>query len=635
MATSIDAFLDGPDKVSAFLDAPTKGASLAPDKPSSKAQYRAVTEDQSLFQNLLTGMGATVEGWRLGLQKLLGRPPTDAEVQDYRAAVEGLQGSAGPAGQFLMNMAPSALTMGGGSVIPAVAGKLATGGTSGAATVAGLSGIGGVVEGALQPTTSNESVAENAAKTGLFSAAIPLGVGGLVGGGQYLKGAISPYFSQEARQIAGGRILNNVAGDKSPAVIRALRTSQPVISPQNAGQAAVPAQSPGFSSVADIIDKINPDPGLASRTVAQAGRQATLGSFAGTPAQLDAAIAARKAAADTAYARANTIASHQRLAAEATVNPPKPIVTRPGSGVGIPTISAGAVQPIPQSPAIQKLSTNTIFNAAKSEAKRLAEARVGLPDAYAKMSPEVIADIIKDPTRSLEGLHLMKIAIDNRFKSPTVETALSKYSDSSVAGVKNSLLAAMPPEYTAARQGFQAASSDINQMQVGQKAQEILGSSLGEKEKSAALANAVKRETPLLKAAEGSTASELSQILTPTNQAKLDNVIQELHIDQQFKDLAAAGKQSTAVQKAVQGTINLPHFLNQGVILANTALRRFYGGGQARTFKELATVLQDPVLTAQIMEKATTREKNAIRFLMKAQTTAGVAAPGVALGVQQ
>jgi hypothetical protein len=590
--------------------------------PSKKAIYRGVTEDQSMFENFLTGFGGTIQGWKMGLQKLLGRPPTDAEVMEYRQAMEGLKGSAGPAGSFTANMAPGLLTAG----IPVAPGL------AGAATIAGTAGAIGGVEGALQPTTSNESVAENALKSAAYSAAIPLAVGGVVKGGQYIKNAVAPYFSQDARQIAGGTLLNKVAGDKAPAVIDALKTSRPIISPQSAGQAAVSAQSPEFSTIADIVNKMNPVPGLATSTAAKQGRQATLGSFAQTPAALDAAIAARKAADKVAYANANDVARNARIVADTTLAPPKPVTSNWG---GPTAVQLGDYTVAPPNQAIQNIAKNPIIDAAKSDAAALARNGTELPSEFSRLDPAILLDIAKDPTRSLEGLHLMKVAIDNRFKNPTVETALSKFKDSEVGGAKQAFLSVLPKEYNAAREASAKAAQAIGQMQIGQKAQSILGGTLGDGEKAIALAGAVKRETPLIKAAEGTTSKELSQILTPQNEAKLQSVVNELNIDQQFNELARAGRQSSAVQKAVSGTIELPHFLNQGTIIANTAIRRIFGGGQTRTFKELATILQDPVMTAKIMEQASVREKNAIKFLINAQKVAGVVAPPVVLGVQQ
>jgi len=632
MATSIDDFLDTPDKIDTFLDIPTRSSKPTPTY-SKKALYRGVTEDQSMFENLLTGAGATVEGWKLRYRQLFGKPPTDAEIQDYRDAVAGLSDSAAPVGMLLPNLLPGAAGMRAATAIPAVANAISAGGVGATGTISGLSGMfGAAQEAATVPVKSDESALANSAKVGAFSAAVPLVAGGATKLAQKTVNAISPYFSQSARQNAGGGLLNKVVGDKTPEVINALRNSRPLISPQNSGQAAVSAQSPEFSTIADIVNKMNPVPGLATTTVAKQGRQAMLGSFAQTPAALDASVAARKVADNAAYANANDIARNARIVADTTLAPPRPVTSNWG---GPTSVRLGDYTVAPPNQAIQNISKNPIIDAAKSDASALARNGTELPPEFSRLDPAILLDIAKDPTRSLEGLHLMKVAIDNRFKNPTVETALSKFKDSEVGGAKKAFLSVLPKEYNAAREASAKAAQAIGQMQIGQKAQSILGGTLGDGEKATALAGAVKRETPLVKAAEGSTSKELSQILNPQNEAKLHLVVDELNIDQQFNDLAKAGRQSAAVQKAVSGTIELPHFLNQGVILANTAIRRFFGGGQTRTFKELATILQDPVRTAKIMEQASIKERNAIKFLIASQTTTGAVAPAAVQGLTQ
>ena len=149
------------------------------------------------------------------------------------------------------------------------------------------------------------------------------------------------------------------------------------------------------------------------------------------------------------------------------------------------------------------------------------------------------------------------------------------------------------------------------------------------------LANIVNKEKPLVNAASGNTATSIDQVLEPVQLAKLNNVINELNIDRTFADQAREGAKSATVRKALAGTIDLPHFLNQGVILANAATRKFYGGGRDKTFAELAKILQDPVETAKIMEKATKREQNAIRFLVAAQQGGAMVAPGIVNEVQK
>jgi hypothetical protein len=621
MATDIDTFLDGPDPVDAFLDAPTPNSQM----PSKAAMYKEQTDENSAFTNFLVGLSGAAEGWKMALAKLLGRPPSDEEVTAYREAMRSLEGTAGGVGAFTANMLPGLATGGFGA-----AGLT---GLPAALTLAGISGATSAAQGALEPTLSTESVAENAAKSGAFGFALPLGIGAVTKAGQKTYGAVKPFFSKEAQQLAGGKMLNTVAGDKTPEILRSLRTTPPTISPLTAGQASAAAGSPEFSAFTALVSGSKPDVGKALKQAQIANRQVAIQSFAQTPEALAAAVEARKVADAANYSAANVAGASRRRVAETTVMPPKTTTVR--DSTGYPTTTLNAPTQIPLAPVLQKLQSNSVFNAAKADAQKLAKARIGLPEEYAKMPQPVIDDIIADPTRSVEGLHLMKLTMDEHLKMPIEKSALSGFSSSAVKGVKNSLLAAMPDEYQTARIASREAAQKIGQMQVGQKALSVLDQPLGEGERGAMLANIVNKEKPLVNAASGNTATSIDQVLEPVQLAKLNNVINELNIDRTFADQAREGAKSATVRKALAGTIDLPHFLNQGVILANAATRKFYGGGRDKTFAELAKILQDPVETAKIMEKATKREQNAIRFLVAAQQGGAMVAPGIVNEVQK
>jgi ParB-like chromosome segregation protein Spo0J len=185
------------------------------------------------------------------------------------------------------------------------------------------------------------------------------------------------------------------------------------------------------------------------------------------------------------------------------------------------------------------------------------------------------------------------------------------------------------PGYEKALDDYTTASRDITEMKIGQKAADVLAQPIGAKERGAQLARVIDDEVTLLKQTSGFTRKELSEQLKPENMAKLQKVIDDLDIDARFQEQAARGMRGERVSSAVGTPIELPHFLNNVVVLVNNAIRKFAGGGQTRTLKELAEILSDPSMTAEVMKRASQKEQNAIKFLIKAQQTGAIVGPAV------
>lgn len=274
---------------------------------------------------------------------------------------------------------------------------------------------------------------------------------------------------------------------------------------------------------------------------------------------------------------------------------------------------------IPSVPALESLKANPGFNAAVADARRMAANAKNIPDS--DLTAAEIADILKDPTKSFKGLRLMKAAIDDRFANPTnADTALSKIDDRSLTNLKNAFVGASEqaaPGWSAARNEFADQSNEIFQKKVGQNMLGLLQKPLGEGESGAKLARAVEAETSLVKKSGGFGREGLDEQLTPENLAKVGKVISQLDADTAISELSRKGMRSAAIRDAVGTGIELPNLMNQGVAIANGLIRRVFGAGQTKTLRELAEVMQDPALTAKLMERATAKEKNAIEFMRK------------------
>jgi hypothetical protein len=288
---------------------------------------------------------------------------------------------------------------------------------------------------------------------------------------------------------------------------------------------------------------------------------------------------------------------------------------------------------VPAVPAMESLKSNPGFKAAIADARRIAAGKTALPEALTGMSDSVRKDVIADPTKSLQGIELIKYAIDQRFANPqSLNTALSKIDDSTLTVLKKTFMNVtdnLSDEYKAARAAFAESSKDITEMKIGQKAADLLSTPLGVKERGAVFARNVDEEVQLLKKSGGFNRKELAEQLKPENMAKIQKVIDELDIDARFQEQAARGMRGERLSGTVGAGVELPHILNNAVVLANNAIRKIAGGGKIRTIKELSEILLDPKRAADVIEQATVAEKNAIKFLVRAQQTGAIVSPAV------
>lgn len=636
MANDIDAFLDAPDNIDAFLDAPTK--TTPPVKsPTRKEVYATVADNQGFFENLMAGAGGAVEGWRLGLKQLLGRSPTDEEVKEYQDAVAGLRGTWGGAvGEIGANLLPGVALTRAVTAPAAVAGLMTKGGIQGALANVGIGGATGALEGAVNPVTEDQSRAANVGMGGLFGGLGAAGAGLVTKAGSLVKNAVMPYFSKGAAQVAGGKILQNVAGEQSGDVIRALRAAQPSATGAvpTAGQAVVGAgvEAPQFAATQAALEKLYPSNVLTQQ---QAARQATLKSFAGDEATLKAAEEARDIAFKKNIAAARQKAAMDRITRE-TVNPPPPVMVQPQTAFGglgvtpkkVPTAGM-TVTEVPTVPAIESLRPNKVIQATMADARRMASNRANLPEGMTDLTEAQLRDIIKDPMKSLEGLQMMKAAIDYRFKNPqALGTSLSKVEDQSLTAVKNAFVGAVDTAnqlYGQARKQYAQESGDILQMRVGQRLQDVLEPNVGTTERRAMFAKAVNDETQLLRKSGGFDRADLETQMKPDNMAKINAIVDDLNIDTKFNEQVRKGVSGAEARKAFGKSIDLPNLMNSAVAIANGATRKLTGRAKEKTLGELAIILRDPKATADIMEKATKREQNAIKFLMRSMQTGAIA----------
>lgn len=431
----------------------------------------------------------------------------------------------------------------------------------------------GATSGMLSPIVGADGALDYAGEAAK-NAAIGGASGGILTGG--FEGAkkvgrgilnVTDEFTQAGRQRAVGRLGNAVAGQNQPQVLAALESSADNVpgSTLTAGQASVPANSAEFAALQRIAAEASPSKyaGVLGVEGQQEGaRRGLLQTIGKTPALLDAAEAARSAAANQNY-------------------------------------GAAYAQQIKADPQLAQMSQNPFFKDALGSALKLAEAQ--------KINPK---------TELTEFLQLVKFSLDKKLSQATGDTVLGDAERKAVTALKGELVDWMGrknPLYDMARNEFAAASKPINQMQVGQKLEGALTTPVSAGERPTVFANAVLNAPKTIKASLGKAAprfESLDEVLTPAQVKKVDLVMKDLVQNAEYENLASAGmKEAKRITKRQLDTIPQVGLLDRAMMVVNKITRTMEGYGGQRTMQELGNIMQNPKEMARVMRAATPAER--------------------------
>lgn len=198
----------------------------------------------------------------------------------------------------------------------------------------------------------------------------------------------------------------------------------------------------GIASLQRVTRDLRPNAFVEREALNAAAREAAFDGIAGDRAAIEAAKAARDNSADALYGRAFTADSmRQGLASDSQR------MRAPFKGVGL----SGAREDL-ATPGLRELAQRPMFRQAAESAKRLA-ANNGVQ--------------LTDPLQSLEGLHYIKLALDDAL-NPGAASALGRNESRAVMSMRDKLaeeLAKVSPTYGAARQTFAEMSQPINAME--------------------------------------------------------------------------------------------------------------------------------------------------------------------------
>jgi hypothetical protein len=239
-------------------------------------------------------------------------------------------------------------------------------------------------------------------------------------------------------------------------------------------------------------------------------------------------------------------------------------------------------------PQIEALRNNPIIEAAAKEARILMAS-----------DPKKYGNIGANPMESLEGLHLMKIAIDNRFKDPTSATALQNYNKAALASTKETLLGAMEklsPQYEQARRQFSEMSPPVNQSKVLQEMASVLQKPTGG-ERVTPFMNALGRgEQSLLKRSTGFPryeSGDLSKVLSPDQMDAVKRIEMELLRDQGIADRVPGGLSGAlrALRAGELKDVKAPSLVDARFAFFNRMLNILEGTGGEKSEKALAELM--------------------------------------------
>lgn len=474
----------------------------------------------------------------------------------------------------------------------------------GANTVAG-GALAGAVTGAMQPTTEGESRLANAAVGGVVGGAVPAAIRA----GKTIKAAVVDPFTQAGRiRIAGG-VMNRTAGDAQAAAQRmqAAQGATPGFVP-TAGQAADDA---GIAALERATRAANPG---AFDAADKAQRQALAGAVrgvAGDDVARAAAVDAREGAAQSLYGKA--------FASDA--------MRRDISAAKRPYAVAGLPQDNPVTPGLQALAQRPMFAQAVDQARTLA-ANKGVT--------------LSDPLQSLEGLHFIKLALDD-MANPQAASAMGRNASAAVNDMRTLLtdeLANISPAYGAARNVFKDMSRPINQMDIGQEFAKRLMPALYRDMDAPAQLNAqafaralTDQGDDIARSATGMKGARLESIMEPQQMQALRGVGADLQ-RMKVAENAGRGVGSDTVQKTAMSHIaaqaGIPNWAQSlGRVPGGWAKRvgdAVYGNSDDQVRMMMAELLQNPQEASKAMEAAGVNPSMLAKLLSQGAQGAGFAA---------
>lgn len=394
-----------------------------------------------------------------------------------------------------------------------------------------------------------------------------------------------------------GQMLVGATEGRGQDVLNALRAPNTGVSTPHAGQAV--AEMPGvptqWQALVKAAEGRRPTEFYGLKGDQNAERLAEIQSIGRTPADLDAAIAARDAASRRDYAAADPVVS----TADDTL---MELMGRPS----MDRVMARARELAAERGVDFEVRPHT--PAASTPSSVLG------PDGNPVMvnTPEVL------PQWEGRQLHIVKQAFDDLIANPE-RFGIGASEVRAIRGTRNQFIDWFEdtnPAYRTARENYAAASRPIDQMQIGQWLErQLLSPTLGDDTPalradsfSRAIQEAPMRNTSIRRATGQQRYNNLDEIFTPDQMRVLNSIRDDLARDKMYENQAKAARQYSGELTSNPETLQAPSLLNARVTVLNALARQFAELTRGRISDEVANAMRDPAAAAGMLEDALNRD---------------------------
>lgn len=482
---------------------------------------------------------------------------------------------------------------------------------------------GGITGGASAGLVDPETAGTGVLIGGGFPAATSVigGVSRLAGNG--VKSLVEPLYEAGRDQIIG-RSLKEFSGGLADEAINNLRNAKSLV-PGSSPTVAEAAGVPSLSALQRASVNVSPDAANAIEARLAGNNQArvdALQELAGTSGGRATAEAARDDAAAVAYrtARQSDEMSRQLAIQEQ--------LAKDAKNIGFEYLGNVPKRSEAQSAELAIRPSQTLMDLAKRPAMQ----------GYIKEAKNLAANHgveIDNPLTSIDGLHYLKLAMDDALKG-TPTTALGRNAKSAVVGMKDILtkeMDAVSPVYGLARSAYQEASKPLNQMSI---ADELLKSVNPLTGKLSGHQYAKKLSDKTAQLATGFNGATLENTLTPSQLGLLGNIKDDLS-RAEFGANAGRPVGTNTIQNLAYGNMlnqfGVPNVLKGSALgqvaggLLGKAADVVYGKANKEIASRLAQIMLEPQEAAQLMMQTKQPNKKLIEAARKGLLSTSKVAP--------
>ena len=373
----------------------------------------------------------------------------------------------------------------------------------------------------------------------------------------------------------------DLAEGRGSALLAAARAPEAEIIPgvrPTFAQATADVGLPRVAAVGEQAAKKLPTEALALKDVQEAGRVSQLRAIERTPETRAKAEAARKRRTEPLYEEARAAGDVVDVAP--TLDYIDSLIkTNPGDA--------------------------TLLTELRRIRKGLVEAKtekVITTDAKGKMK-------VKDQTVYVPRENAEEIISSLRGVKTALADEKNKFIKKELTNIKEDLISAIPGQKEADI-AFRKGSKPINQMAVGKYLREKLESALPEgTQRAGVFAEAVRNAPQTIKRAlDGQPRyKEMTEVLSPVQQARVDRVLMDLSRDQRVKELAQMGREAAPDLATPAGKTERLNLLSRLATIANVITDRLEGKINEKLAVEIASEFLDADRAAAALETAMRR----------------------------